>query len=77
MTFKKLLTTQSGNLQKEFKDLSPEARDELVSKHQQEKEDKENVPKRILNAAMLKAIYLQVECVTDIVSVCITSLTCF
>ena len=77
VTFKKLLTTQSGNLQKEFKDLSPEARDELVSKHQQEKEDNKNVPKRISNTAMLKVIYSQVEHVTDIISVHITSLTCF
>jgi hypothetical protein len=77
VTFRELLTTQSGDLREGFKALSPEVRDVLVSKHQQEKEDKENMPKRVSNAAMLKAIYSQVEVVSDIVSVRITSLTCF
>ncbi len=77
VTFQKLLMTQLGDIREEFKALSPEVRDVLVSKHQQEKEDKENVPKRVSHTAMSKAIYLQVELVSDTVNVHITSLTCF
>jgi hypothetical protein len=77
MTFQDLLTTQSGDLREEFKALSPEARDALVSKHQEEKENKENVPKRVSPTAMSKAVYSHMELVSNTVSVRITSLTCF
>ena len=77
MTLHDLLTTQSGGLSTQFKTLSPEERDVLVSNHLQEKEKKGNVPKRALHAAIAKAVYSQIEFITSTVRVCIASLTCF
>jgi hypothetical protein len=77
MSFQDLLTTQSGGLSTQFKALSPEERDMLVSDHLQEKEKKANVPKRASHAAIAKAVYSQIEFITSTVRVCIASLTCF
>jgi len=76
MTLPDLLTTQSGDLSMQYKALSPDEKDALLSKHLQEKE-KEKVPKRVSHATVAKAVYSQMQLVLAMVHVCITSLTCF
>jgi hypothetical protein len=49
----------------------------LFSDHLQAKENKENVPKRLSNTAISKAVYAQMSVVSATVSIRITSLTCF
>ena len=76
-TFQELLITDSGALKTQFKALSHDERDVVVSEHLQAKEQKENVPKRVSNAAISKAVYSQIGLVSATVSVRITSLTYF
>jgi len=77
MTLRDLLITESGALQMQFKALSHDERDTLLNDYLQAKENKENVPKRVSQAAIAKAVYSQMQLVSTTVSVCITSLTCF
>ena len=76
MTLPDLLTTQSGDLSMQYKALSPDEKDVLLSKHLQEKE-KEKVPKRVSCATIAKVVYSQMQLVSAMVCVCITSSTCF
>jgi len=75
-TLPNFLTTQSGDISVQYQALSPDEKDVLLSKHLQAKE-KENVPRRVSHTAISKAVYLQMELVSETVRVCITSLTCF
>jgi len=76
MTLPDLLIMQSGNLSMQYKALSPDEKDALLSKHLQEKE-KEKVPKRASCTAIAKAVYSQMQLVSAVVRVCTTSSTCF
>ncbi len=77
MTLRDLLITESGTLRTQFKALSHDERDMLLNDYLQAKENKENVPKRVSQAAIAKAVYSQMQLVSTTVSVHITSLTCF
>lgn len=76
-TLRGMLQSGTGELKTQFKALSDDARDALLSKHLEEKENKENVPKRLSQAAVSTAVYSQMELITATVSARITSLTCF
>lgn len=75
-TLRELLETDLGALTTEFKALSHDERDMLFSNYQAKK-DKEHVPKKASRAAVLKAIYSQMDVVSAIVSVCTTFSTYF
>jgi hypothetical protein len=76
MTLPNFLTTQSGDISAQYKALSPDEKDTLLSEHLQAKE-KEIMPKRVSHAAVSKAVYSQMGLISETVRVCITSSTCF
>ncbi len=66
-TLPNFLKAHSSELRTEFSMLSYQEKDSLVADHLEAKDEKENVPTRLSNVAISKAVDAKMQCITTMV----------